>query len=396
MRVKPTLLIIVIIVLANQIHALGIAPSHSDIIFEPSLEKTIQLKVINNAHKDFDAVVYAEGALAEYIIIENPTISLSKDQDSKIISYKVNLPKSLEKQGMHEAKVVVREIPKETKGGTTITASLAVASKLKVMVPYKGKYAEIKLFVTNFKQNQESNFAVEVRNLGTEDILEAYAIVNIYDPLNNKLAAITSNKAKINSKDKEILIAKWTPELGPGNYRAVATLMYDSLNTRDEKPFTIGTLFLDISSITVDNFKLGGIAKFDILVENEWNEEVPQVYAETSVTDNKGKVYTTFKTAVVDIPAFGAQEINSYWDTAKVTPGAYKFNVELNYLSQKAGMVFDIMVEYDKITASLVGKAIAVEDEEKPAVLKSIYILIFLVVILVIFNIIIYFKKIRK
>jgi len=43
-----------------------------------------------------------------------------------------------------------------------------------------------------------------------------------------------------------------------------------------------------------------------------------------------------------------------------------------------------------------VGKAIAVEEEEKPAVLKSIYILIFLVVILIIFNIVIYFRKIRK
>jgi len=396
MKLKLVLLIIVFLVLANQTYALGIAPSHSDVIFEPSLEKTIQLKVMNNAHKNLDVVVYAEGALAEYITIENPTIKLSKEDDSKIISYKIKLPSNFEKQGLHEAKIVVREIPKETKIGTTVTANLAVASNLKVMVPYKGKYAEIKLFVTNFKENEESNFAVEVRNLGTKDILEGYTIVNIYDPLNNKITTITSNKASIKSKDKEILIAKWTPNIGSGNYRAVATLMYDGLNTKDEKPFTIGTLFLDISSITVDNFKLGGIAKFDILVENEWNEEIPQVYAETSVTDNEGNEYTTFKTASVDLPAFGAQTINSYWDTTKVTPGTYKFNIELDYLSQKAGMVFDILVEYDKITASLVGKVIAVEEEEKPAVLKSIYILIFLVVILIIFNIVIYFRKIKK
>jgi len=396
MKLKPILLIIVIIILANQTYALGIAPSHSDVIFEPGLEKTIQLKVINNDYKNFDAVVYAEGALAEYITIENPTISLSKDQDSKIISYKLNLPKSLEKQGLHEASIVVREIPKETKGGTTITASLAVASKLNVMVPYNGKYAEIKLFVTNFKQNQESNFAVEVINLGTENILEAYAIINIYDPLNNKLAATTSNKVQINSKDKEILIAKWTPEIGLGNYHAVATLMYDGLNTKDEKPFTIGIFELDIASISVNNFKLGGIAKFDILVENNWNEEIPNVFAETSVKDDKEKVYTQFKTASADIPAFGSQELNAYWDTAKVIPGSYKLDIVLNYLGQKTEKIFDIMVEYDKITASLVGKAIAVEEEEKPAVLKSIYILIFLVVILVIFNIFIYFKKVRK
>jgi len=375
---------------------LDIAPSYVDVIFEPSLEKTVQLKVINNDHKDFDAVVYAEGELAEYITIGNPTIRLSKDEDSKIISYKVNLPKSFEKQGLHEANVVVREIPKETKEGTTITANLAVVSKLRVMVPYKGKYAEIKLFVTDFKQNKESNFTVEVRNLGTEDILEAKAVIDIYGPLNNKLATITSNKASIESKDKEILIAKWTPKLGSGSYHAVATLIYDGLNTKDEKSFTIGTLKLDIILISVSNFKLGGIAKFDIFVENNWSIETPNVYAETTVKDEKGKIYTQFKTASVDIPAFGRQKLNASWDTAKVIPGPYKFDIVLNYLGQKTEKVFDIMVEYDKITASLVGQVTGVEEEKKPAVLKSIYILIFLVIILIILNIVMYFKKIRK
>ncbi|MBU3941596.1 MAG: hypothetical protein KKF74_01655 [Nanoarchaeota archaeon] len=396
MKLKLILLIIVILALANQSYALGIAPSHIDVIFEPSLEKTIQLKVINNAYKDFDAVVYAEGALAEYIIIDEPMIKLTKDQDSKIISYKIKLPQSLEKQGLHEASIVVREIPKDTKGGTTVTANLAVVSKLKVMVPYKGKYAEIKLFVTNFKQNQESNFAVEVINLGTEDILEAKAVIDIYGPLNNKLATTTSNKFQINSKNKEILIAKWTPEIGPGNYHAVATLIYDELNTKDEKSFTIGTLQLEIVSISVTDFRLGGIAKFDILVENNWNTEIPNVYTETTVEDNEGKIYTQFKTASVNMPAFGKQELNAYWDTAKVIPGAYKFNIVLNYLDQKTEKIFDIMVEYDRITATLAGQVIGLEGEEKPTLVKSVYILIFLVLILIIFNVVIYFKKVRK
>ncbi len=396
MKLKPILLMIVMIVLANQTYALGIAPSSSDVIFEPRLEKTIQLKVINNIHQDFDAVVYAEGTLAEYITIENPTISLSKDQDSKIISYRLNLPKKLKKQGIHEAKIVVREIPKKTKGGTTITTAVAVVSKLKVIVPYKGKYAEIKLFVTNFKQNKESNFAVEVINLGTQDILEAKAVIDIYGPLNNKLETITSDKTSVKSKDKEILTVKWTPRLGSGSYHAVATLLYDDLNTKDEKSFTIGKLKLDIVSISVTGFKLGGIAKFDILVENDWNMEIPGVYAETTVKDDNGKIYTQFKTASADIPDFGKQELNAYWDTAKVIPGAYKFDIILNYLNQKTEKVFDIIVEYDKITATLVGKVISAEEEEKPALVKSVYILIFLVVILIIFNIFIYFKKIRK
>ena len=89
MKLKPILLIIIILVLANQCYALGITPSHVNVIFEPSLEKTISLKVMNDNKKEFQALIYAEGELAEYITIENQKISLSKNQDSKIISYKV-------------------------------------------------------------------------------------------------------------------------------------------------------------------------------------------------------------------------------------------------------------------------------------------------------------------
>jgi len=387
MKLKPILLIIVFIVLASQCYALGITPSHVDVIFEPALEKTIQLKIINDNHKDFDALVYAEGELAEYITINDQIIKLSKEQDSKIISYKLNLPKDFEKRGTHNANIVIREIPKETKGKTTVTAAIAIASKLNVMVPYDGKYAEIRLFVPKFKQGKESNFSIEVRNLGTEKILEAQAVIEIYNPLKNKIATITSNKVSIKSKEEKILTATWVPDVKSGNYYAVATLIYDKLNTMDEKLFTVGKLSPEIMSISVSNFKLGGIAKFDILVKNDWNEELNGVFAETTVKDKKGEIYTSFKTISLDIPAFGSQEFNAYWDTSKVIPGAYKLGIILNYLGQKKERIFDITVEYDKITASLVGQVIG--EQEKPSLLKSVNTLTFLVIISIIVNIVV-------
>ncbi|MDD5086166.1 MAG: hypothetical protein PHV16_00250 [Candidatus Nanoarchaeia archaeon] len=396
MKIKIILIFILIALFANQTYALGIAPSHYDVVFQPNLEKNVQLKIINNVGKDVDVVIYAEGELSEYITINNPSVSISKDEEFKIVSYNLKLPQNFENKGVLEANIIAREIPKGSKGETSVSANLAVVSKLRVNVPYKGKYAEIKLFVTNFKQNEQSNFAVEVRNLGTEDIIEAYAIINIYDPSNNKVATVTSNKVSINSKEKDILIANWVPNVNSGNYRAVATLMYDNLNTQDEKPFTVGTLSLDILSITVDSFTLGGIAKFDIIVENNWNENIPNVFAETSVKDEKGKTYTQFKTASVDIPSFNSQELNAYWDTAKVIPGSYKLNVELNYLGRKTEKIFDIMVDYDKIRASLAGQVIGVKESESPEIMKAIYILIFLVVALIAFNAFIYFKKLKK
>ena len=39
--------------------AAWITPSHVDVIFEPGLEKTIQLKVINDGYKEFEALVFS-------------------------------------------------------------------------------------------------------------------------------------------------------------------------------------------------------------------------------------------------------------------------------------------------------------------------------------------------
>ncbi|PIZ53313.1 hypothetical protein COY26_02300 [Candidatus Woesearchaeota archaeon CG_4_10_14_0_2_um_filter_33_10] len=387
MKLKPILLIIVIFALVNQVYALGITPSHVDVIFEPSLEKTIQLKVINDGYKEFDAFVYAEGELAEYVTIDNPIVRLSKDQDSKIISYKINLPENFEKKGAHSANIVIREIPKETKGKTTVTASIAVASVLKVIVPYEGKYAEIRLFIPKFKNGKESNFSVEVRNLGTEKILEAQAVIEIYDPLKNKITTITTNKISIKSKEENLLTASWTPDVGSGNYYAVATLVYDKLNAMEEKLFTVGELLPEIISISVSNFKLGGIAKFDILVKNNWNEELKGVFAETSVKDKKGEIYTSFKTISLDIPEFGSQEFNAYWDTSKVIPGTYNLDIILNYLGEKTEKIFEIFVEYDKIRVSVIGQVIG--EQEKPSLLKSVNTLTLLVLMFIVVNIVV-------
>ena len=39
--------------------AAWITPSHVDVIFEPGLEKTIQLKAINDGYKEFEALVFS-------------------------------------------------------------------------------------------------------------------------------------------------------------------------------------------------------------------------------------------------------------------------------------------------------------------------------------------------
>ena len=99
------------------------------------------------------------------------------------------------------------------------------------------------------------------------------------------------------------------------------------------------------------------------------------------------------------MPAYGKGKLEAYWNTEKVIPGSYNLKIILNYAGQTTEDVFDILVDYNKITAALAGRVVgAIEEEPKEGMelKKTVYILITIVVLLVIFNTYIYFKKIRK
>jgi hypothetical protein len=229
-------------------------------------------------------------------------------------------------------------------------------------VPYEGKYVEAKLIIPQFEKGRSSNFGVEVANLGSDEINDIQAVIDIYGPLNNKIRTLTSSSSALKLKERKKIIIDWLPDLNNGNYMAVATILYDSKNTKTEKPFTIGSLELDISSISVENFKLGGIARFDIFVSNNWNLPIENVFAETSVKDKQDKVFTAFKTADANIDAYGTQKLQAYWDTEKVSAGTFDLEITLNYLGKTAKKIFEIIVEPDRITSRPLGGAVVAED----------------------------------
>ena len=399
MNKKTILWILALLVLVSQSFALGIAPGHKDVVFEPNMQFREKMKITNNDQARFTAVLYAQGELAEYIEFEQVSVDFSDGAREKYVYYNMKLPESFDKKGLHQADIVVRSVPLEQDSdGIGVSASVAVISKLNIMVPYTGKYVEIELFSPHFESGKQSNFAVEVKNLGTEDVLQAQAIIDIYGPLNEKIDTVYSDIVKIDSKDKELLIAKWTPTVPTGSYYAVATVVYDEFNIQDRRDFAIGTLTIDVVDVSVTDFTLGGIAQFDILLSSNWNLPVNEVYAETTIKDEVGKSYAKFKTASVNIPAFGKQRVESYWDTTTVGPGKYKMDITLNYLDQKTERIFDILVSLDAIQASPVGQLIGAQKVESADLdLENIvFILAFLVVLLIAFNIFIYLKKLKK
>ena len=376
---------------ADGLSGLGVAPSSIDIIFSPNSQHLINLTIINNENKDMTLVIYAEGELAQYISIQEPLIQMSSSEAQRKTVYMINLPDKLEKQGRYETNIVIMGIPKKHEEETPENDSLMVTSKLKVFVPYTGKYAEIEIVAPHFELNKQSNFDIEVNNLGTEKILTGYVVINVYGPLNNKLKTLIGKDFSLDSKQKIAVIIPWAPDIGSGEYVAEATLVYDEFNTKDRKPFTLGELSIEIESISVENFRLGGIAKFDIILANNWNTQIPEVYVVTTITDSQGKECLSHKKTLTNISEFWKESFEVNWDTTKTIMSSYKMDIALNYLGKTSSKLFDIKLEQNRIIVSA-----AVAPAVQTTIMRIVYILIIMVLVLIVSNVLLLLKNKKK
>jgi hypothetical protein len=385
--------LVIAVLLVGTVTALGIIPSSKEIMYEPGKEETFQIKVMNNEGAEFSTMVYVEGELAKYITVQEPRVDFAASDDSKVVTLKMKMPAAMEKQGEIPSSIIVREVPKS--GGPGMSASLAVTSKLKLRVPYTGKYSEIRLLMPNFVKGEESSFAVEVSNYGDQDIEEAQAFVDIYGPLNNKLFTLTGDKQRVPAREKALLVVKWIPQINDGPYKALATVIYDGKSATDERGFQIGEPRLSIESVSVTDFALGGIAKFDILVSSNWGVAINEAYGWVKVSDDK-TTYTSYKTASLAVEPYGKQLFQGYWDTQKVQVGGYKLDILFNYLDKTSQEIYDIVVKPNEISIPRTGMvATEVEASTKTSV-KVLAAIIGIVLILTILNTYILWKRLRK
>ena len=392
------MIFIALIIVSGNILALGVTPARKVIDFQPGVQHDVSFSLLNDENKEMTVVIYAEGELADRIIVSENVINFGAVEGSRDITYSFKLPDDM-LPGTSETKIVARELPKTTAHtGAQVGGTVAVVHQLQIQKPYPGKYALAELKIAETGSTENVNFIVPVSNFGTQDIVNARGIIDIFGPTNEKIATVETNEIGIVSGERTELTAVWEGA-SFGRYYAVLTVVYDGEVTPIiEETFGVGVSDLEILQIkTNDDFRLGEIAKFNILVDNGLAVDLNQVFAEMIVYTLDGEEVIRFKSSTESIESLGKQELVAYWDTEGIKEDEYRTTLIIHYDNQKIEEDVKAVVSLTSIEFSdfgLTGEAVyGVEGIDKTTVLIG------LVAILVIVNIgwfVFYFRRKKR
>lgn len=386
--------LIFILAIISSVSALGVTPARTTVDFTPGLKKTVSFSIVNSEKKNLEIAIAKQGELKDYVSLSTQSVSLSSSDDSRQVSYDVNLPQSLS-PGLHTAEVIVLELPSQSGSSEAyVGAALAVVTQLYVYVPYPGKYADAELNIVNADNNKEVTFVIPVLSQGEFDLTDVSANIDIYNSASQKVASFNTDSISVKSGERKEIVSKWKADVPVGTYTAKVTLIYDGETKSFEKTFNVGSQDLELQSLQVKNFNLGDIAKIEMLVENKWSEQITGAYAETQIFNDKNEMIADFKSQSYDIPALTKKVLLSYWDTAGVREGKYKTKISLNYGDKSLPRDIELKVSQNNIEAIGLGYVIS-SSSSSGGNSNLAVILVVGIVVLVLINVV-WFIVLRK
>jgi len=400
--------VILVILSSINVHALGIAPSKKIIDYNTAADSTdinninasnqnpdiidqnvwvIDSRIINTEKRDMDVKITASGELSEYITIDNPIIHLKSTDSEKEFQYTVRLPAGIASKspGTKTINIIISEIGSDA--NNALGGLLTVTQQLQVNIPYEGLYAQGYLSVSTFGIDNPATFTLNIMNMGSEDIKTVHGMFSIKD-LNETTIYSKNIEGYENivhgssSKIEESAIFRNT-----GKYIAEYVIYYDNKNFTTEKEFDIGEYDIAVTGASVDNFRLGTIAKFDINISSEWNTPIDDVYGEVIIKDLNGTIIGNAQTEKAQATPDN-NILTAYWDSRNIAVGNYIIGINIHAGNKVISKEYPSIIENDKI---IIGQT-PIKSANKQ---YSIYIAAALLALAAIF-IISLFKKSRR
>jgi len=113
--IKKLIFGLLLIIIIQNVFAIGITPGRTTINFEPNLQKQGYFSIINSENKEMSVVFMVRGNFSEYVTLSETYAEFSKEESTKSFTYTINLPSKIDTPGRHEIEIVALETPKEIK-----------------------------------------------------------------------------------------------------------------------------------------------------------------------------------------------------------------------------------------------------------------------------------------
>lgn len=351
--------------------AIGLSPSVIELDFEPSLQRTLTIHLLNSAQKPLNATLQLSGDLATYFTVAEGFFVLPP-QSTKAYTLVMKLPATLQRPGRHVVGVHAVQAPLQIPGveAKGIGATLSVSGEIGIRVPYPETYAALELDLQDVNEGETSTATIRIKNYGLEEIRQATATLEIRDASDTLLDTLTSSTITLPSLESDVFTLPLdSRKYGPGIFSVTAFADYDAHRTASiTKPFRIGTLFANVTNYTHEIFSKK-INLFEIHIENRWNNKLEQVHATLTLMQGTVPVGETLKTPSVDIPPWGRATVSSFIDATTLTPGLYSALITLYYHGKTTAVTVPVTVK-------------------KPFTINATTILIVLIVLLLLLDIV--------
>ena len=359
---KVLFTVILLVVTLNCVAAIGVTPGKSTLIYPEGLDKVMSFTILD-VDEEVGYDISVGGELAEYITIENSPASLYPYRESNKFYYKLDIPEDVLSElapGEHVMEIMIREKVDEEVFAVAVPA---VVHQVVFFIPYPAKYLSSKVEIIEGDKNETTEFLIPVANLGEEKIESVYGEIGIFDKQGSEsLGNITTNVASLESSQRNDLSASWDNDVEAGIYKAEVNLIYDNEIATYYKYFKVGNVFLDVSDILIEDFDLGSIVTFHVLVDNQWGEDLDNIYASMILYDESGKLAHEVKSPVDSIKAFEQKRIPIYWDTTDVEEGVY---------DGKLIVYYDLYKTEKKLHVEIFDNDIKIQIQEGEFVLKT-------------------------
>lgn len=319
-----SIVFLLLLLLVPQVMAIGIRPAKTTIESETVKDTTGTFWVVNNDQLSFSASVYLEGELASSVTLLTKELVFREDVDALPVQFEVHLPSQIP-PGTSTANIVVEQNFESSAEG--VSSRLVLKHKILALGPYPDKYATVKV---NFHESGDRiEFVSEVENIGKLDIGNVKTQFYVNDRKQEQQTLETEGTALKTKENKLLKATLPKSSFDNGEYEVSSVTTYDDQQVEVIKNLVIGAPDVEVAYFD-KYFMAHKINQYTLDLLNKWNKDLKNVFVDVEVKKDGMKV-DEFRTKSIDLPATLTQKIQDYYDARERNPGAYTFNLVVNF-----------------------------------------------------------------